>query len=75
MHVTCVEPVERTRGDGEAMHAYVRRERLERLRAKGRVPSRGRGRGWVRRTGANGSSTSPGNYLEPQYEPRMEMEQ
>jgi len=28
MHVTCMDRVERTRGDGEAMHASFRREHL-----------------------------------------------
>jgi len=54
MHVTSMEPIERTRGDGEQMHAYVRRERFDRLRAKGRVPRRGGGRGRARRASADG---------------------
>jgi hypothetical protein len=56
MHVTGMDRVERTIGDGEAMHASIRRERLERLQACGRVPRRGRGKGRARRGDANGGA-------------------
>jgi len=79
MHVTSMEPVERIRGDREAMYVYVRREHLERLRAEGRVPKRGkaRGKGRARCADGDGEGTSSGNYPEPkpQYEPRVEMEE
>jgi len=35
-----MEPAERTRADGEAMHASVRRERLEKFREEERLPRR-----------------------------------
>jgi len=66
MHVTCMDRVERTRGDGEAMHASVMREHLKRLQADGRVPRRGRGRGRARCGDADGKGTSQGNYPEPE---------
>jgi len=40
MHVTCIDHVLRRRDDGVAMHASVRRERLERLQAEGRLSGR-----------------------------------
>lgn len=72
MHVTSMDRVGRTVGDGEAMHVYVWRERLERLQAEGRVPRRGKGRERARRGDADGEGTSQGNYieLEPQREIR-----
>jgi len=74
MHVTGVEHVERTRGDGEAMHAYGRRECMERLQTKGSVLSRGRGMGRAHHDSADGSSTSQGNHHEPQMEMEVERE-
>jgi len=57
-----MELVERTRGDVEEMHAYVRRDHLERLRVEGRMPKRGGGRGRARRAGADGEGTTQGNH-------------
>lgn len=69
-----MEPVERTRGDGEEMHASVRREHFERLQEEGRVPRHGGDRGRARRAGADEEDTTLGNHLEPQYEPQPQME-
>jgi len=37
MHVTCMDHVDRRRGDAVTMHAYVRRECQEKLEAEGRL--------------------------------------
>jgi len=73
MHVTCMEPVECTKGDGEAMYDYVRRERLERLHMEGKVLRRGGGRARARRAGVDGEGTAQGNHPEPQYKPQPQM--
>jgi hypothetical protein len=65
-----MEHVERIKGDGEAMHGSVRRERLERLRANGRVPRCGRGKGRARCDDGKRSS----QVEELEYEPQVEME-
>lgn len=70
MHVTCMEPVDRTKGDRQTMHGSVRRKRVENRRAEGRVPRRGRGKGRARRADGEGSS----QVEELEYEPNVEME-
>jgi len=71
MHVTCMDHVERTKSERQAMHASVRRERAKMLLAEGGVLRRGRGR--AHRAAADGARTSQGNTPEPQYEPEMEL--
>jgi len=58
MHVTCMNPDERTKGERITMHAYVTIECVERLQANGGVPRCGRGRGRARRADADGEGTS-----------------
>jgi len=64
MHVTCQDRVERTIDDGEAMHASIRREQLERLQADGIVFMCGRSNGRARHGDVDGEGTSQGNYFE-----------
>jgi len=61
-----MDPVERIKGDGKVVHAYVRRERLERLQAKGRFPGR-RGGGRAPPGGVDDES-------EYKSQPHMDME-
>jgi len=64
MHVTCMDHVERIRGDGEAMHASVRRECIERMQAEGKFPGRHGG----------GRARCGGVDEEPEYEPQSQMD-
>jgi hypothetical protein len=74
MHVTCMQPIERTKGERSTMHDYVMRELVERRHEKGRVLRREGGRGRACSAGADGEGKSQGNHLEPQYEPQPQME-
>jgi hypothetical protein len=65
-HVTCMDHVECRRADGVAMHASVRRERLERLQTKGILSAR-RGGGRACRAGVDDEP-------EPEYEPQPQMD-
>jgi hypothetical protein len=65
-HVTCMDHVERRRADGVAMHASVRRERLERLQTEGTLSGR-RGGGKARRAGVDDEP-------DPEYEPQPQMD-
>ena len=64
IHVTGMDPFERTMDERTTMHASVRRDRVERLQAEGRMPRRGMGRGRARCANADGEGTSQGSYDE-----------